>query len=132
MGKRTRRILIFLSVLLSSSGLAESTEIYAFNSATEQLHFQHMTEEIRCLVCQNQNIADSNAPLANDLRQIIYEEIKKGNSERVIKKYLVDRYGEYILLKPLFSPLTYVLWLGPFLLLLIIVIKIFCGMKCGP
>ncbi|MCZ6913955.1 MAG: cytochrome c-type biogenesis protein CcmH [Rickettsia endosymbiont of Ixodes persulcatus] len=106
-----------------------STEMYPFDSVTQKMRFQRMTLELRCLVCQNQNLADSNAPLAQDLRQIISQRIKRGESEQCIKKYLVSRYGEYILFKPLFSPLTYLLWLGPFILLVIIAIKVVIRIK---
>ncbi len=106
-----------------------STEMYSFDSVAQKMQFQQMILELRCLVCQNQNLADSNAPLAQDLRQIILQRIKRGESEQCIKKYLVSRYGEYILFKPLFSPLTYLLWLGPFILLLIIAIRVVVRIK---
>ncbi|MES2998316.1 MAG: cytochrome c-type biogenesis protein [Pseudomonadota bacterium] len=121
-------LFLFFAMLFSSICLA-STDLYPLNSRAEETQFRQMVQEMRCLVCQNQNLADSNAPLAKDLRQIIYERIKKGESEQDIKKYLVGRYGEYILFKPTFSPLTYMLWLGPFILLLIILIKVLVGMR---
>ena len=106
-----------------------SAEMYPFDSVAQRMQFQRMTLELRCLVCQNQNLADSNAPLAQDLRRIISQRIKRGESEQCIKKYLVSRYGEYILFKPLFSPLTYLLWLGPFILLVVIAIKVVIRIK---
>lgn len=116
--------LLFFILLFSSFCFAESEEIYRFNSMIKKAQFEKITQELRCLVCQNQTLADSNAPLAKDFRQIIYEKIKEGESEQRIKKYLVSRYGEYILFKPPFSPLTYLLWFGPFSLLAIILIKV--------
>jgi cytochrome c-type biogenesis protein CcmH len=121
--------LIFFSIWFFGISWASSSEMYPLNSASEEGRFQQLVQETRCLVCQNQNLADSNAPLAKDLRQIIYEKIKKGESEQAVKKYLVDRYGEYILFKPKFSPLTYFLWLGPFILLIIIVAKLMVGTR---
>ena len=72
-----------------------------------------LTKEIRCVVCQNQNIADSNAPLANDLRKKVYMMVDENKSDNDIKDYLVARYGEFILLKPRFNKLTFILWLFP-------------------
>ena len=117
-------LLLFFSLLSFPACLAESTEVYPFASKLKKAQFKQMLQEFRCLVCQNQNLADSNAPLAKDLRQLIYQRLQKGESEQQIKKYLVSRYGEYILFKPPFSPLTYLLWLGPFILLLIILTSV--------
>jgi cytochrome c-type biogenesis protein CcmH len=114
--------LCFFSLLASPVCFA-ATEIYPFTSLVEKQRFHHIIQELRCLVCQNQNLADSNALLAKDLRQLIYTKIKQGESESAIKNYLVSRYGEFILFKPVFSPLTYLLWLGPFILFAFILIK---------
>lgn len=75
-------------------------------------------KELRCLVCQNESIEDSNADLARDLRIIVREHIAKGESPDQVKQYVVDRYGDYVLLNPPFKASTLVLWLGPFILLL--------------
>jgi cytochrome c-type biogenesis protein CcmH len=77
-----------------------------------------LSTELRCLVCQNQSIDDSNAPLARDLRLIVREKLVAGESEDAILAFLVARYGEFVLLKPRFTMATAVLWLGPFLVLL--------------
>lgn len=95
---------------------AESNHVYSFNSSKQAERFQALIKEIRCVVCQNQNIADSNAPLANDLRDKIYHMMIEGKSDQDIKLYLVDRYGEFILLNPRLTKLTLVLWLFPFFL----------------
>ncbi len=116
--------LIFLSYFFSALAFSATHEIYSFASRQEKIQFQQIIQELRCLVCQNQNLADSNAPLAQDLRRIIYQRIKKGESSLHIKNYLVSRYGEFILFKPMFYPLTYALWLSPFILLLAIGIKL--------
>jgi cytochrome c-type biogenesis protein CcmH len=120
---RCGRSLFFFSVMVCSVCFS-ATEIYPFDSVVQKARFQKMIVELRCLVCQNQNLADSNAPLAQDLRQMISQRIKKGESEQHIKQYLASRYGEYILFKPLFSSLTYFLWFGPFILFVILVIVI--------
>ena len=121
--------LIFSSCFFSALAFSATHEIYSFASRQEKIQFQQIIQELRCLVCQNQNLADSNAPLAQDLRGIIYQRIKKGESSSNIKNYLVSRYGEFILFKPAFSRLTYGLWLSPFILLLAIVIKLLVGMR---
>lgn len=73
--------------------------------------------QLRCLVCQNQTLAESNAPLAEDLRKEVRELALAGKSDDEIRAYLVARYGDFVLYKPPFEPVTYLLWLGPFLLL---------------
>ncbi len=96
--------------------------MYVFESSQKKSQFEQIIHEMRCLVCQNQNLADSNAPLAKDLRLVIYRRIRNGESIVQIKKYLVSRYGDFISFKPDFSRLTYCLWLSPFILLLVILI----------
>lgn len=78
-----------------------------------------ISREIRCLVCQNQSIEDSNAPLAADLRRIVRERLAAGDSDRAVRDYLVARYGDWVLLKPRFNLQNLLLWLGPALFLLV-------------
>jgi cytochrome c-type biogenesis protein CcmH len=78
-----------------------------------------LAHELRCLVCQNQTLADSNAPLAVDLRNQIREQLAAGKSEREVKEFMVARYGDFVLYRPPFKPATAALWLGPFLLLVL-------------
>jgi len=78
-----------------------------------------ISAELRCLVCQNQSLDDSNAELAHDLRVLIRERIKAGDSDEQVRQFLVRRYGNFILLKPPLEPDTYLLWFGPFALLLL-------------
>ena len=75
-------------------------------------------KELRCLVCQNESIDDSNADLAHDLRVLVRQRIAAGDSDEQVKKYIVARYGDYVLLKPPFDAETYLLWFGPLVLLL--------------
>lgn len=81
--------------------------------------FKELAAELRCLVCQNQNIADSNAPLAQDLRREIHTMISRGDSKSQIIDFMVQRYGEFVLYRPRFTTKTLVLWVGPFLLFLL-------------
>ena len=78
-----------------------------------------ISKNIRCVVCQNQSIDDSNAPLAKDLRILIRNKIKEGKKEKEIYKFLVDRYGDFILLKPPFNSTNLILWLLPFVFLIL-------------
>lgn len=81
--------------------------------------YERLTHEVRCLVCQNQTIADSSAPLAADLRREIREMVEAGESEAEIKTFLLDRYGDFVLYRPRLMPSTLMLWFAPVLLLLI-------------
>ncbi len=83
-----------------------------------------ITGELRCLVCQNQTIADSHADLAVDLRQEVRELLKQGRSDAQIRRYMTDRYGDFVLYNPPFKPSTIVLWLGPALLLAVALIAL--------
>jgi len=76
-----------------------------------------LTEQLRCLVCQNQTIADSNAGLAIDLREQVVKQVRAGRSDTEIKQYMVERYGDFVLYDPPFSTTNSVLWVGPFVLL---------------
>jgi len=79
--------------------------------------FRHLASELRCLVCQNQSLVDSNAPLAQVLREEVVKLMASGRDDGQIKSFLVDRYGEFVLYRPTLSPRNALLWLGPFLLL---------------
>jgi len=78
-----------------------------------------ISKNLRCLVCQNESIDESNADLAKDLRILLRERLKAGDTDKQAVNYLVSRYGEYVLLKPRLAPHTYILWFGPFLVLLV-------------
>jgi cytochrome c-type biogenesis protein CcmH len=82
----------------------------------------HISEELRCLVCQNESLASSRAELANDLREEVRKLIRQDKSDNQIKDYLVTRYGDFVLYRPEVKPLTWVLWFGPFILLVMGVI----------
>lgn len=94
---------------------AVEQDLYPFTSTQDARRFELLTQEIRCVVCQNQNIADSNAPLANDLREKVYRMVLDQKSNADIKDYLVKRYGDFILLSPPLTKQTAILWLFPLL-----------------
>lgn len=106
-------ILLIMALFVSLAHAAQVIDPYPFTSTDDAARFAAITKEVRCVVCQNQNIADSNAPLASDLRQKIYVMVLEKQSNEDIKNYLVKRYGEFILLQPRFSKLTFLLWTFP-------------------
>lgn len=85
---------------------------------TQEARWRNLNEELRCLVCQNQSIAESNAPLAEDLRRQVRQMIESGKSDTEIRSYMTARYGDFVLYRPPFKPTTYLLWLGPLLMLI--------------
>ncbi len=95
-----------------------------FNDPTTELRFKKLIEELRCLVCQNQSLADSQAGLAQDLRNEVYRMVIAGDSDKEIIAYMVNRYGDFVLYRPPVKNTTYFLWFGPFLMLLIAIIVI--------
>ena len=92
---------------------------YVFDSREKQQRFISLTTQLRCLVCQNQTLAESNAPLAIDLRNQIYIKINAGLSNKNITEYLISRYGNFILYSPPVNPSTLVLWFGPWIILIL-------------
>jgi cytochrome c-type biogenesis protein CcmH len=92
-------------------------EVHTFDNPEQQALYKQLIEELRCLVCQNQNLADSNAELALDLRQQTYEMIKSGANREEIVTYMVQRYGDFVLYRPPFNTSTALLWIGPFVIL---------------
>lgn len=112
--------IIFQLAIFNNVSFASTQDTYAFLSKADSDRYSAFIQEIRCVVCQNQNIADSNAPLANDLRKKIYNMMLDKKSDNEIKNFLVSRYGEFILLKPRFNKLTLLLWSFPFLSLVLI------------
>ena len=106
---------IYVGILISI------TQIGALADAKkDDILYNQMITEIRCMVCQNQNIAESEAPLAIDLRNKVREMVDEGKDEDYIKGYMSERYSDFILYEPSFSPRNLILWLGPFLFLFII------------
>ena len=96
-----------------------AAEPIVFQNDEEQARFTKLTQELRCLVCQNQSLADSDAPLAQDLRLEVLQMLRTGKSDEEIKKFLVDRYGDFVLYRPAVGGNTLALWLLPATLLLI-------------
>ena len=113
-----KKILIAMLCLVSSVAFAQTAQPTTNDPVANQ-RAMALSEELRCLVCQNQSIADSNAELAVDLRRQIREQIAQGRSDTQIVDYMVERYGDFVLYRPPLKATTVVLWLGPPLLFMI-------------
>ena len=113
MNKPILILLLFGAFTFSSGSVAAPIETFKFDSPETEKVFHKLSEELRCLVCQNQNIAESNADLAKDLRLEIYTMLSKGQSEEEIVEFMVQRYGDYVLYRPPFKPMTWLLWFAP-------------------
>tara|TARA_B100000609_G_C17086722_1_gene367036 strand:- start:347 stop:760 length:414 start_codon:yes stop_codon:yes gene_type:complete len=112
-----RYLLLFLISLLISVLNAE--QLITFSDDAYLKRYQNLLEELRCPKCQNQNLADSNAPISNDLKEEIQRLLEQGLDDDDIKRALTERYSDFILYDPKFNKNTYFLWLAPFIVLLI-------------
>ncbi|MBX2848288.1 MAG: cytochrome c-type biogenesis protein CcmH [Acidiferrobacterales bacterium] len=122
--KIIRQLIVFAAVVLfcilatPSNAVIEAVE---FDSPQLQERYQSLIAELRCTVCQNQNLADSDAELAKDLRRKTEEMLKAGLSDQQILSYMRDRYGDFVLYRPPLNSTTSLLWIGPFILLMLAV-----------
>lgn len=108
-------VVAMLVALPGPVAAVEPNEVLA--DAKLETRARALSAQLRCLVCQNQSIDDSNAPLARDLRLLVRERLTSGDSDEAVKEFIVNRYGTFVLLKPPLAPATALLWLGPLLLL---------------
>ncbi len=117
---------LFIALLLILSGIAcAGVEFRTFANPEQQAAYEKLTSELRCLVCQNQTIADSNAELAADLRRQVYEMLQQGKSKQDIAQFMTDRYGDFVLYNPPLKLKTGLLWIGPVVFLLIGLVAVF-------
>lgn len=117
---QTLRIGAFLVALaLMIPTLAVAIDALDFHDRAEEQRFQNLARQLRCLVCQNESLADSSADLAKDLRQEVFEQMRQGKSDAEIKSYLTARYSDFVLYNPPLRGGTFLLWFGPLLILLI-------------
>lgn len=112
------RCLFFVSFLLVSGHSSALIETYEFSDPMLEERYHHLTQELRCPKCQNQNIADSDAPISKDLRSTLHQQLEQGASDEEIREYMVARYGEFVRYRPRFGGITAILWLSPVILLL--------------
>lgn len=113
-----KRILLSISILFLCT-LTWAEALYPFNTPAQQAQFQALLHDLRCPVCQNQDLADSHAPLAADLRNEVYRLVQAQHSDQEIIHHLTGRYGDFIVFQPPVKLVTSALWFGPLLLLLI-------------
>ena len=106
--------------LLFTPPLQAAIESYEFETNQMEADYYRLVSELRCLVCQNQNLAGSNADLAKDLRRQTYELLTQGNTPDQVVQYMIDRYGDFVLYRPRLKRDTLLLWFGPFVMLVLV------------
>ena len=108
-----RIVYLMLVLLLSGAAAAEVADVYDFSDRAQEQRYQNLIAELRCPKCQNQNIADSNAPISKDMRDAVYRMMKDGASNEKIVESLVGRFGEFVRYKPELDSRTFLLWATP-------------------
>lgn len=114
-----KKLLVFFILLLTPLSAYSLVPDEILSDPALEARARAISAELRCLVCQNQTIDDSDAPLARDLRVLVRERLLAGQSDREIIAAMIERYGDFVVFRPQFSPQNYMLWLGPFLILFI-------------
>ena len=118
LSKLARGMLVTLALVFAAQAFAIDTE-KAFEDPALQARYESINRELRCLVCQNQTIADSNATLAHDLRREVREMIAAGKTDGEIREFMIERYGDFVLYRPRMTAANFLLWAAPVLLLLL-------------
>ncbi|MGJ8664012.1 MAG: cytochrome c-type biogenesis protein [Marinicella sp.] len=111
--------MVLLALLMTLATHSIAIEVYEFDNASQEALYQQLTKELRCLVCQNQNLADSDAGLAKDLKDQVAEFVKAGQDAETIKTYMIERYGDFVNYDPPMNASTLFLWFSPLLVFLI-------------
>lgn len=114
-----KKMLWLIALFCVSTAWVQAIEYKAFSNPEQEATYNELIDELRCLVCQNQTIADSNADLAKDLRQKVYEMLQRGQSREQIVEFMTQRYGDFVLYNPPFKAKTGLLWLAPVIFLLL-------------
>jgi cytochrome c-type biogenesis protein CcmH len=115
----TALLVVWLQLGTTPLSATSTLESFTFTTEAEQQRFKDLILELRCLVCQNQSLADSDAELAHDLRAEVYGMVQEGLSDEEIIDFLVSRYSDFVLYNPPLKPSTWLIWFGPFVLLAI-------------
>jgi cytochrome c-type biogenesis protein CcmH len=126
---KTLRVALFLALTLTASAAHAVRPDEVMSDPTLEARARTLSAELRCMVCQNESIDDSDAPLAHDIRMLIRDRIAKGESNDAVRAFLVSRYGDFILLKPPFKPETLLLWLSAPLTLALGALGIWAAMR---
>tara|TARA_Y100000768_G_scaffold77175_1_gene54616 strand:- start:3813 stop:4217 length:405 start_codon:yes stop_codon:yes gene_type:complete len=132
MNKLILSLILLLSFGANSSeqdGAGVANDAYLFENEAKEVLFYSLLFELRCPKCQSSNLSGSNSPISNDLKREVYELVLEGKTGQQIKSHLVKRYGNFIIYNPPFEPATYLLWFGPFILLILAGLLIFLFRK---
>lgn len=114
-------VFVLFTLLIGATNLSHAAiEVYDFDSKQQEAQYRGLIDEFRCPKCQNQNLASSDAPIAQDLKQKTYDMVKDGRSDAEIRQYMQERYGDFISYSPPVRPSTWILWFFPPLLLILI------------
>lgn len=129
-----KRILLiaFTGLMLIAGSALGLIETYEFSNPELEVRYQRLSEELRCPKCQNQTIEDSNAPIAQDLRKLLHQQLEQGASDEEILDYMVARYGEFVRYRPRFGGTTTVLWMAPVFLLLAGLVVLILTLRSKP
>ena len=119
---KTSIMAVMLGLCVTTAALATNIELYEFDSPQQEAQYRGLIEEFRCPKCQNQNLAASDAPIAQDLKQKTYEMVKDGRTDTEIRNYMFERYGDFISYKPPVRPSTWILWFFPPVLLVLLIL----------
>ena len=122
-----RALILICCLLINATGITSfaAIEQVEFDTPKLEQRYKSLIDELRCVVCQNQNLADSNAQLAKDLRAITANMLQEGASDKEVKQFMRERYGDFVLYDPPFNISTAFLWLGPLVLLLAVLCTLF-------
>jgi cytochrome c-type biogenesis protein CcmH len=115
---------VFLFTVFIFNSVVAADSLLTFSNSEQQALYEKLTKELRCLVCQNQNLADSNADLAKDLRQKSWDMVNEGKDYEYIVQYMIDRYGDFVVYRPPLNRFTLLLWIGPFVLIVILILSV--------
>lgn len=111
------------------TSLLAAIEVHDFKDAKTEAEYNNLIQELRCLVCQNENLAGSNADLAKDLRKKVFDMLQAGKSRAEIVSYMTNRYGDFVLYNPPLKKNTLLLWIGPFVLLVLVLLLVMLRIK---
>lgn len=129
---RLYAVVIAVLFLVMTTVCVATIDVYEFDNAQQEEDFSVLVQELRCPKCQNQNIADSNAGLAKDIKDRAYKLLRDGKSKDYITDYMVDRYGDFITYRPPVTKNTWVLWFGPLILLVVVVLVLVLRKSTDP
>lgn len=112
-------LVLFFGLNLASTWLHADIDVYEFSTEEKRDRYLGLIKELRCPKCQNQDIADSNAPIAQDMRREVHRMVEEGKAHQDVVSFMVERFGEFVSYKPKIVPSTYLLWFGPVILILL-------------